>query len=176
MANSGETSEGGGSGSASASVDLRKRQEALQEYYAVQGLIDGFDERCLKIKSWSGTSSGVALGFGLVEKSSILFCLAGFRSLIFWYLEGLWKARQRVVIERAHALEELLAKGPESYSGPQISDQFSRRLSNYTHAKQFAAVLYYRNVRLPHLFIFLASALLFLGSMLNVKLQGILGP
>jgi hypothetical protein len=153
----------------------QKRQEALQEYYFAQDLIDRYDERCLKIKSWSVTSCGVALGFGLVENSSVLFGLAAFGSLVFWYMEGMWKARQSIIIQRAYALEDLFAQGCENYSGPRLGNNF-KALWDRTRAGSLSRTLQYRSVRLPHFFIFCVGVLMFLGSLLNAKLQTIITP
>jgi hypothetical protein len=153
-------------------ADLNRRDEMLREYYCVQDIIDRINERCLKVKSWSITSCGVAIGFGFEQNSPILFCLAAFGSLAFWYLEGLWKARERVAIERAHALEQMLAAKAHSYDGPKIAEIFRTRLRVLSHAKPFMEILSYRNVRLPHFFIFCIGILLFLASLLTDKLKG----
>jgi hypothetical protein len=155
--------------------DLRRREEMLREYYCVQDFIDRYGERRLKVKSWSVTSCGVALGFGLVENSSILFCLAAFGSLVFWYLEGLWRTRQSVLFERAYALEALLAQDSKDYAGPEISATFSR-LSYLMDSTPLMRSLLYRSVRLPHFFIFCLGILLFLGSLLSPRLQAFITP
>jgi hypothetical protein len=173
MAND-NTSESAGSNT-SANAALRKREEALREYYYTQDLIDRFDDRSLKIKSWSVTSCGIALGFGVSEQRPILFCLAAFGALVFWYLEALWKVRQGIFLERSREIETLLLKEPVSYEGPLINDSFKRDYREPERSKRHLKALQYRSIRVPHFFIFCAGVLLFLGTMLNVNLPGVLG-
>lgn len=153
--------------------DFRRREEMLREYYWTQELIDRYGERRLKVKSWSVTSCGVALGFGLVENSSVLFCLAAFGSLVFWYLEGLWRTRQSVLIYRAAELEGLLANDSKDYVGPAITDSFNK-MSYLTDSWPLLEVLRYRSVRVPHFFIFCLGILLFLVSLLKQKLHAVI--
>jgi hypothetical protein len=120
MANGGESGDGDGA----ASVEPRKRQEALQEYYYTQDAISRLDDISLKIKSWSVTSCGIALGFGISEQRPLLFGMAAFGALVFWYLEALWKVRQGIFIERSAQIEELLQDDRASYKGPRINDGF----------------------------------------------------
>jgi hypothetical protein len=149
--------------------DLRRREEMLREYYWAQERVDRYVERRVTVKSWSVTSCGVALGFGLVENSSVLFCLAAFGSLVFWYLEGLWRTRQSILIDRCAILEDMIAKNSKSYVGPEINSAFSR-VGNLTDSWPMIEVLRYRSVRVPHFFIFCIGILFFIGSILKLKL------
>jgi hypothetical protein len=151
-------------------ADFHKREEALREYYFVQDLIDRFDERSLKIKSWSVTSCGVALGFGVAENQPLLFGVAAFGSLVFWYLEALWKALQAIAIERSKELEKLLSQQHIVYDGPKISQTFIRSFRSRDHAQKFRKTLFFPNVRVPHFLIFGAGVLLFIASLLQWKL------
>jgi hypothetical protein len=157
------------------SSDLRRREEMLREYYCVQDFIDRYGERRLTVKSWSVTSCGVALGFGLMERSPVLFCLAAFGSLVFWYLEALWRTRQSVLIQRAFELEHLLAEGSNKYAGPEISGAFDR-VHSLMDTASLMKMLLYPSVRVPHYFIFCVGILLFLGSLLLTKFQGVFAP
>jgi hypothetical protein len=154
--------------------DALKRDEALREYYFAEELVDKFDERTLKIKSWSVTSCGIALGFGFTEDNPLLFCLAAFGSLVFWYLEALWKVYQHIVGVRAEEIELWLNGGIQDYTGPKIAESFRSNFEEGIEAKKVMEMMMYRNVRVPHLFIFLVSILFFVGSIIYRRL-GILG-
>ena len=153
-----------------AETEFRKREEALREYYHMQELIDRFDERSLKIKSWSVTSCGVALGFGVTEHQPLLFAVAALGSLVFWYLEVLWKVMQGMIIERSNDLETLLCQPSLTYDGPKIGHTFISGFRGAGYWRRFRKITQYPNVRMPHMLIFIVGALLFVGSMLGIKL------
>lgn len=129
----------------------RGREEALEEYYFSQELVDRYDERSLKIKSWSITASGAAIGFGFTVDRPALFLLASLGSLIFWYLEALWKTIQRVHIDRALELKTILIKSDLNYIGPSISENFANKFRSRIPKKNIFKFMRYRNVWIPHL-------------------------
>jgi hypothetical protein len=153
-------------------ANLRKREEALREYYYTQDIIGKFAESALKIKSWSITSCGIALGFGISEQRPTLFCLAAFGSLVFWYLEGMWKKFEYIAIERSHEIERLLSGNIDEYSGPKINEHFAERLEKEFPDKDFVKIMLYKNVRIPHFYIFAVGMLMFLSYLLNAELHG----
>lgn len=159
---------GGDSGAVEA--DPRKREEALREYYHIQDLVDRFDERSLKIKSWSVTSCGVALGFGVTEHQPFLFLVAAVGSLVFWYLEVLWKVMQGMMIERSNQLEALLLQSSVTYDGPMIGQTFINGFRGGGYWRRFRKTAKYPNVRVPHILIFALGMVLFVASMLGFKL------
>ena len=142
----------------------RAREEALQEYYFVEQMIDNFDARALQIKSWSVTTSGVALGVGFLESQPTIFLLAAASSLAFWYTEATWKSFQHIFADRASQLEEILSKETVDYSGPQIGRHFSRSLTWKARLQRFPQVFFYDNTFLPHAIVVVVGvALYFLG-------------
>jgi hypothetical protein len=149
-------------------TDIRRRDEALKEYYFTQELVDRYDERSLQIKSWSITASGVAIGFGFTADRPALFLLGSIGSLIFWYLEALWKSIQAVHIEKSHELEKILNKPELSYDGPSISGNFAEKFRTRAPRRNAFKIMRYRNVWIPHLFIILFGVLLFLLQIPNV--------
>jgi hypothetical protein len=153
-----------------AEADFRKREEALREYYHTQDLIDRFDERSLKIKSWSVTSCGVALAFGVTEHQPFLFCLAAIGSLVFWYLEVLWKVMQGMMIERSNDLETQLSQPSLTYDGPKIGHTFISGFRGDGYWRRFRKTTHYPNVRVPHILIFIVGGALFIASLLGFKL------
>lgn len=142
--------------------NLRRREEALKEYYFIQELVDRYDERSLQIKSWSITASGVAIGFGFTADRPALFLLGSVGSLVFWYLEALWKSIQSVHIVKSHEIEKMLNESDLAYRGPSISENFASKFRTRTPRKNAFKIMRYRNVWIPHLFIILFGLLLFL--------------
>jgi hypothetical protein len=153
-----------------ADASVRKREEALREYYFIEDLIDKFNERSLTIKSWSITSCGVALGLGASEKQPLLFCLAAFGSIVFWYLEASWKFSQITVAGRLQELERLLSEETLTYDGPKINATFGRAFQDEVDARLIFHIMMRRNIRVPHLFITLLGILAFLISALHSNL------
>jgi hypothetical protein len=153
-----------------AEPNFRKREEALREYYYLQDMIDRFDERSLQVKSWSVTSCGVALGFGVTENEPLLFCVAALGSLVFWYLEVLWKVAQGMAIERSNEVELLLLQPSLTYDGPKIGHTFISGFRSNGYWRRFRKTMRYPNVRVPHILIFAVGGLMFVASMLGLKL------
>jgi hypothetical protein len=151
-------------------ANIRKREEALREYYFIEDLIDKFNERSLTIKSWSITSCGVALGLGASEKQPLLFCLAAFGSIVFWYLEASWKSSQITVADRLQELERLLSQETLAYDGPKINATFGKAFQDEVDARRILHIMMRRNIRVPHLFITLLGILAFLISALHSNL------
>jgi hypothetical protein len=145
----------------------RLRAEVLKEYYFIEGMIDSYDDRCLKIKSWSITASAVAIAFGFSENRPALFALASFGSLAFWYLEGLWKIYQGIMVVRLQSLETLLAAPDLIYTGPKIAATFRESFADKIETKLILRKMWYRNVWIPHFFIILLGAALSIGSLLH---------
>jgi hypothetical protein len=56
---------------------------AEKEYYWLEDQIDRFDDRSLKIKAWSITLSGVALGAAFNYNKPVLFLVAAISALLF---------------------------------------------------------------------------------------------
>lgn len=151
-------------------ADVRQREEALREYYHLQDIVDRFDERSLKIKSWSVTSCGVALGFGVTEHQPLLFCVAALGSLVFWYLETLWKTMQGMIIDRSNNIEAMLAQPSAVYPGPKIGHTFTTGFRDGSYWRRFRRTANYPNVRMPHILIFAAGVLMYVASLLGFKL------
>lgn len=143
-------------------ADFRRREEALKEYYFVQEMVDRYDERSLQIKSWSITASGVAIGFGFTADRPALFILGSAGSLIFWYLEALWKSIQFVHIKRSHEIEKMLNGTDLAYNGPGTSENFANEFRSRGPRKNAFKIMRYRNVWIPHLLIVLFGLVLFL--------------
>ena len=161
------------SSSAPMTSDENKRKEAFKEYYFIEELIDRINERTITIKSWSITSCGAALGFGLAQKEPLLFCLASFGSIVFWYLEASWKFAQIEISDRLDELEHILSGNLNLYNGPKIAATFGKAFRDKFDTKDIVKVMLQTHIRIPHFFIFLIGILLFLVAMLRPYLPNL---
>jgi hypothetical protein len=123
---------------------------ALEEYFWVENQIDRFDERSLKMKSWSITVSGLTFGGAIVYEKPLLFLLASFAALIFWYLEATWKYFQDALANRIEFLEAYLNGKNVVYTGPGINRAFQDHFRWKVELKIFPRIFTLRNVNLPH--------------------------
>lgn len=134
---------------------------ALEEYHIVQLRIAEFDKLLLTIKSWSITSSAVAIGFGFINDMKTLFLLGAVSAFLFWYLEALNKVFQTALIERSIDLEPML-RGEIEYDGVRTGDYF-KRMTGFSEPFRAIWIMFtYMNVNLPHGVIALAGGSLYL--------------
>jgi hypothetical protein len=128
------------------------RQELLKEYYACQNRIGQFDQQIVAVKSLGTTAAGalLATGFSMPENNGSIFLVAGSASLIFWYIEALWKSFQTILIQHSADLETMLHNGEVS-KGPSINAAFENGFKFHKRMKRFFAVVFYANVILPYL-------------------------
>ena len=138
----------------------QRRDEILREYFLALQIIDNFDNRTLQIKSWSVTASGVAIAAAYIEDQPQLFLLGAVSAAIFWFIEGMWKSFQRIVIERSEHLETLLSAGGD-YAGPAWSAHFRQNFTFWRKLQRFPRVFLYTNTYLPHIFIIIGGGLLY---------------
>jgi hypothetical protein len=83
----------------------RLLDELSKEYYAVVGIVSGFDQRLMTIKGWSVTISLAALGFGFQRGHYALFGLAAITGLVFWIIDILTKRHQLRYYPRMRDIE-----------------------------------------------------------------------
>jgi len=72
----------------------RLHDDLQSEYYRIVGIIEGFDQRLLTIKSWGVTFALATLGFGFQQGHYGLFLVAAAAALAFWLIEGSIKLHQ----------------------------------------------------------------------------------
>jgi hypothetical protein len=86
-------------------IDLIK-----DEYLLLQNFYEDFDKRLLTIKGWSGT---IALGLvgTAFSTTEYLWLLAAGISLIFWFLDALWKSYQYLHAYRISVIEQAMREG-----------------------------------------------------------------
>jgi hypothetical protein len=83
----------------------RLLDELSKEYYAVVGIVSGFDQRLMTIKGWSVTISLAALGFGFSRNHYALFALAAVTGAVFWIIDILTKRHQLRYYPRMRDIE-----------------------------------------------------------------------
>ncbi|MFC8681939.1 hypothetical protein ACFT30_10485 [Microbacterium ureisolvens] len=83
----------GGSRQQSGGMD-RLHDDLQSEYFRIVGIIEGFDQRLLTIKSWGVTFALATLGFGFQQGHYGLFLVAAAAALAFWLIEGSVKLHQ----------------------------------------------------------------------------------
>jgi len=67
-------------------------QQLEAEYFHLTNLIDSFDQKSLTIKAWSVTLAGILAGSGAFFDRPGMLWVGVFGSLMFWLVEGHWKA------------------------------------------------------------------------------------
>lgn len=145
----------------------QKRKDALQEYYFIEDLIDRFDQRSLLIKSWSITFTSAVIAVAVVQKAPFLLIVATFSSLVFWYLEAMWKYFQKATAGRAIDLEKIIELDIGSYNGPRIASSFRKHYSKPWSHQHIPSTLWYANVLLPHIVVSVISFIIFIYYSLN---------
>ena len=92
------------------SIGLR-REEALNEYYAVQAAVRADDDKRFQIKSWSVTVTVTSLARRYFRRRAKSLSRWPGASLVFWIVDGLWKSYQIVWLAKGATLEQLLSSG-----------------------------------------------------------------
>ena len=132
-------------------LDLR-REEALNEYYAVQAAVRAYDDKSFQIKSWSVTVTVTSIGAAFTSGGGPNLFLAGPELLAFRIVDGLWKSYQIVWLARGATLEQLLSSGDFSaYRGPGIHASFHRHFKSRLVWLRLAPSMLRSNVFLPHM-------------------------
>ena len=148
------------------SANKLRREEALREYYHVESKIDKYDEIRLKIKSWSVTSSGVAIGFAFAEKQPALFALASLGSFIFWYLDASRHVGQQKLIDLNLEIELALSESSTEYHGPSIARTFNRTFRTRVTKRRLFRTMFFGDVWTPHFVIVVLGIALSVGARL----------
>lgn len=136
---------------------------AIEEYRIIQTRIAEFDNLAITIKSWSLTTSGAAIGVGILQHSAALYLLAAASACLFWYLEALNKVFQSALIDRSIDLEPML-RGEIPYDGVRTGDYFAKVTGTEEPARAVKIMFTYVNVLIPHAFISVAGIALYMSS------------
>ncbi|AYL94581.1 hypothetical protein [Mucilaginibacter celer] len=134
-----------------------------EEYFHLQNTIESFDSKSITIKAWSISGSLVVMGAGFTDKgSNELFLVASFASLLFWYIEGIWKAFQQSFYDRVYTIEDHFnAEIKKPIQPLQLSHFWSKRWHG-KYKKGTFKVLFWPHVMLPHVFVFLGGIAIYL--------------
>jgi hypothetical protein len=76
------------------------REELKAEYTILQTEYEAFDERTLKIKSWSAPLLAAGIGLGAKEDSFTIIFAFIIAAVSLWILEIYWKVFQRCYSDR----------------------------------------------------------------------------
>lgn len=126
---------------------LDKQLEA--EYFHLTGLIDSFDQKSLTIKAWSVTLAGVLAGSGAFFDRSALLWVGVVGSLMFWLVEGHWKAFQAAHYARIEKNEAHFRGEVDDIAPFQTAASWERSRKTGGSA-ELLRILRWRHVFLPH--------------------------
>ena len=119
------------------------------EYFHLTSLIDSFDQKSLTIKAWSVTLAGILAGSGAFFDRPALLWVGVVGSLLFWLVEGHWKAFQSAHYARIEKIEAHFRGEVDEIAPFQSADSWerSRRAGGM---KELLRILRWRHVFLPH--------------------------
>lgn len=145
-------------------MELQTKIQLLkEEYFHLQKVVEDFDSKSITIKAWSVTGSFVAISTGLKEEKAIFLILIGaIASLIFWIIEGHWKAFQYNYYFRIEEIERFF-RNPEIAAGIiplQITETWERKWES-AERKSLFVMMTMTNVFLPHAIILIAGIFLY---------------
>ena len=136
-------------------------QLIAQEYLHLQAVIEEFDAKALTIKAWCVTVCFAAISAAFAYDVPCLLVLASLSSLLFWFIEGNWKAFQFAYYERSHELEEFFRGERKNLHPMQIGASW------YEHWKKggrrrLIRIMRWPHVAMPYFYVFVFGLGLFL--------------
>jgi hypothetical protein len=134
------------------------------EYIELQSLINSFDNKVLTIKAWSVTISISGIGTAFVSHSPILLLFASLSAMVFWLLESYWKSFQHPFYDRVEMIEAYFSGELSTITPLQISRSWEAKYDK----KIIIKVMFWSNVLIPHIIVFLTGIVLFILSRLSL--------
>jgi hypothetical protein len=134
-------------------TDAEKIPLLKDEYLLLEKAYEDYDARLMTIKGWGATVAIAAIGLGFYQNSYLWLFAAG-ASVVFWYLESIWKVYQYNYDPRIEMLECAFRENQFSKIAPfQISDSWwksdeQRRIQ--THGFPFLNTMIKPSVYFPH--------------------------
>ncbi|PNE02863.1 hypothetical protein A15D_01472 [Alcanivorax sp. MD8A] len=130
-------------------VVTQRDQQLEAEYFHLTHLIDSFDQKSLTIKAWSVTLAGILAGSGAFFDRPSLLWVGMLGSLMFWLVEGHWKAFQSAHYARIEKIEAHFRGEVDDIAPFQTADSWerSRRAGG---SRELLRILGWRHVFLPH--------------------------
>lgn len=134
---------------------------ALQaEYLHLQKTVEDFDGKALTIKAWSVTFSLTVLVGAFVSHANTVFLIASVASILFWYLETMWKVFQLGYYERIQEIEAHFRGEELQECADQIYASWMNKW-NMTTWSQIRAMAMWPHIALPHAVVAAVGFLLF---------------
>jgi len=134
---------------------------ALQaEYLHLQKTVEDFDGKALTIKAWSVTFSLTVLVGAFASHASTVFLIASIASILFWYLETMWKVFQLGYYERIQEVEAHFRGENPQENANQIYASWMNKW-NATPWSEVRSMALWPHIALPHAVVAVVGLLLF---------------
>jgi len=148
-------------------VDPSQLDSALQtEYLHLQKTIEDFDGKAMTIKAWSVTFSFSVIVGAFASHAPAVLLVAAVSSLLFWFLETMWKTFQLGYYERAAQIEAHFRGESPLRAAHQIGSSWMQRWQRTTW-REVARMARWPHIALPHAVVVLVGAGMFLASLLG---------
>jgi uncharacterized membrane protein len=138
-----------------------------EEYFHLNKVVEDFDQRALLIKGWSVTVSmaGVAAVYS-GKVSAAVFILAAVASLMFWFIEALWKGFQQAYYPRLRAIEDHF-NGGTPLPCLQINKNWTVAYLKEQAPKRVLEVMLWPHVAFPHVVILVFGIALWIAKIVS---------
>ena len=146
-------------------MDPSQLDSALQtEYLHLQKTIEDFDGKAMTIKAWSVTFRFSVIVGAFASHAPAVLLVAATSSVLFWFLETMWKTFQLGYYERTAQIEAHF-RGESRLPAPhQIGASWMQRW-NRTSWSEVARMARWPHVALPHAVVVAVGAGMFLASL-----------
>lgn len=142
-------------------MDQPQLSSSLQtEYFHLQKTIEDFDSKAMTIKGWSVTFGLSVLVGAFASHAAPVLLIAAASSLLFWFLETMWKVFQLGYYERAGQIESHFRGEVELTVPNQIGTAWMEKWNN-TPWSEVARMALWPHIALPHAVVVVMGAALF---------------
>ncbi len=132
-------------------MDAAQRLAVLQaEYFHLQKTVEDFDAKALTIKAWSITFSMAVIVGAFTSHAKHVLLIASAASLLFWFLETLWKSFQLGYYSRIQAIESCFRAEATELPVLQINEAWMERWTK-TPWTEVWRMAWWPHIALPHL-------------------------
>ncbi|MFI4861746.1 MAG: hypothetical protein ACIAXF_13830 [Phycisphaerales bacterium JB063] len=116
------------------------------EILALHQNIAAMDGRAFQIKGWSITIFSGAVALWVTKQVDLILFSAIFSTLLFWYMDALFKSFQQRFIQRLHDIERFLESGAESFFPGNSTKYFRRTHWTASKIQNLFSYAFYANV------------------------------
>ena len=152
-------------------TDTEKIPLLKDEYLFLEKAYEDYDARLMTIKGWGATVAIAAIGLGFYQNSYLWLFAAG-ASVVFWYLESIWKVYQNNYATRIKTLECAFRENQFSKIAPfQIYNSWwesDQKVRKETKQLTFLRTMWNPNIFFPHVVTAFVSVGLFVLEWLGV--------